>query len=513
MRSTCLFTIVFLFVAAGAVAANVTKSEHYVQDVPLTVGGTFVIENAYGDIEIVGADEPDVHAVVTKTMIGVNGDAIDDARNQTQLRIAGDEQTRILRTLAPLVRNPRWSATVTYQVRVPRTVHVRVSSSVSNTIRITNITGNVYVSNFSGTVVLKDVFGAAKAESVNGSIIFDRGGRLGANAELSTINGDIQVLVPSDASFDWIAETIAGEYRTTFPNVRGHYAGSTFRGSINAPGGPTIRTGTGTGRVFMMRKGSKPTQATALRAVLPETGTASDIAPIIRAYREQVVVSARWIYDVSVGSVWVNEVRGDAFVSTGAGEVHLGTITGTCNITSGGGPLSIGDAMGSLIARTKAGDVIVNAARAGSSLTTGGGIIRLTYSGGPTTLVSGGGDIVVRQAAGQVNAETTSGDITINVDPSSRSQRVTAKTSKGNVAVNVSPRFAADIDLTVVTNDPDANSIKTDFAGLSFSREQVNGKTVIHATGKINGGGDHVVLYAEDGGIQFMSRTGVLSSK
>lgn len=505
--------IALLFVNA-ALAANVTKTERYVQDVPMGVGGTFVLENAFGDIEIVGADEPDVHAVVVKTMVGVNDAAINEARNMTQLRIAGDEQTRILRTLVPLARNPKWSATVDYQVRVPRTAHVRVSSTASSSVRITNITGNVFVTNFSGTIYLKDVFGAAKVESTNGSIIFDRSGRLGANAELASTNGDIQVRLAPDASFDWIAETIAGGYRTTFQNVRGHFSGSTFRGTVNAPGGPTLHTASLMGRVFMLKKGTTPQQSAELVRVLPaNTSESVGLPPIIQVYREQLVIQQRWTYEVSVGSVWVNEIRGDAFINTGAGEVHLGTITGTCNVTSGGGPLSIGDAFGSLIARTKVGDVIVGASRGASSLTTGGGIIRVTYSGGPTTLVSEGGDIIVRQAAGSVNAETTSGDISINVDPASKSQRLTAKTNKGNVAVNVSPRFGADIDLTVVTNDPDANSIKTDFPGLTFSREQVNGKTVVHATGKINGGGDRVLLYAEDGGIQFMSKAGALSSR
>ena len=37
-------------------------------------------------------------------------------------------------------------------------------------------------------------------------------------------------------------------------------------------------------------------------------------------------------------------------------------------------------------------------------------------------------------------------------------------------------------------------------------REQVGGKTKIHAMGKVNGGGERVELYAEDGGIQISAR-------
>jgi len=108
----------------------------------------------------------------------------------------------------------------------------------------------------------------------------------------------------------------------------------------------------------------------------------------------------------------------------------------------------------------------------------------------------------VRQAAAAVDADTASGDISIAVDSTSRSQRVDARTAKGNVILNVTPQFAADIDATILTSDPEADTFLSDIPGLSVSRDLVGGKTRVRAIGKINGGGEKVVLHATDGDIR-----------
>ncbi|HVR41295.1 MAG TPA: hypothetical protein VMU84_19530 [Thermoanaerobaculia bacterium] len=504
-----LFTLALFFVTGAALAKNVTKSERFVQDLNLLTGGSLVVENPFGDILIVGADKPGMHAVVTKTMIGVDDDAIGEAREGTELRAAGNEKTRVLRTIAPLIRSPRWSAKVSYQIQVPRTTNIRVSSNVGD-VRIANLDGTIAVNSFAGTLILQNTSGETNVASVNGTIIFDPNGKPESDTILQTLNGDIQVLVSPDANFEWIADTLTGQYRTTL-GVRGRYLGTSFRGGFNAPGGPVIHTSTALGQVYMLKKGSLPTQARDLPKVLGLASTGPSGPPVIREFREQSV--GELALDLDFVNVFVGSVEGSASVRTGAGEIHIGSIRGTTNVDSGGGPLSFGDAFGPIIAHTEAGDVIVNAARSRSNLGTNGGVIRLAFSAGPATLESGGGDIILRHAASSVNAMTKSGDITINLDPGLKTNRVIAKTGKGNIAVNVSPRFAADVQLTVLTSDPDANVIQTDFQGLAYSREQVGGKTRIRATGKINGGGDKVELSAEDGGIQFMSHASVLSAR
>ena len=68
-------------------------------------------------------------------------------------------------------------------------------------------------------------------------------------------------------------------------------------------------------------------------------------------------------------------------------------------------------------------------------------------------------------------------------------------------------QMASDIDAMIVSAEPDVYSISSDFKGLQVTTEQVGGKTRVRAMGKINGGGERVELYAEEGDIHISNLT------
>jgi hypothetical protein len=497
-----------LLVSGSLLAANVTATSITTKEYPLNIGGTFYLENVYGNVEIIGDNSPRVLVMATQVATATDAAALNEARQQTQITVSGDANSRSVRTVFPVIRPSNWSSAVNYVVRVPRTVHVKINSGSAERVTVTNIIGNVTVKAFRGLVRLENVGGASIVENINGNVIFDPNGQPEANAHLTTINGSVIVAVDADANFEWIAESISGDIRTTLP-VRGSFVTRTsFRGGVNAPGGPTVTATSMMGKVFLLKRGTQLKEAQPVRASTAESPRSP--APLNAQLPNYVFdqVQGPFVYQASLGNIRVREARGGIRLMTGAGEVQVGPVYGNCFVMSNGGPLRIGDVLGSVNARTEAGDVIVSAAREGGTITTGGGIIRLLYTGGPTTLISGGGDIVVRQANGPINAETKSGDINITVLSTLRSQRVTAKTSKGNIVLNVSPKFAADVDATVLTSDANANVILSELPGLEIRKETVGNKVRIRATGKINGGGEKIELFAEDGGIQLTTRAG-----
>ena len=493
----------FVLAATGiASAAEFAVTDRLTREITLDVGGSFLIENPYGNVEIVGTEAPGLTIAAQKLVRGVDKAAIEEGRAQTELAIGGDSGFRVVRTLLPATRSERWTSAINYQIRVPRTVHVKVATHSSERIRVGNISGNVYVKNVNGLISLERVTGATTVESINGNVVFDTPDKPTANVTLSTINGQIEVRVAPDSNFRWAAETIKGEFRTTLP-VRGRFEGASFRGTVNSPDGPTITTASMLGDVYILGKGSIAKQAQSVRKVAtPLQVPASLPARTI----QQPLVQGSFTYSTTIGNVAIGEVRGNARVETGAGEVQLGTVSGQCDVNSLGGPLHLGDIFGPINARTRAGDILVHAARTGGTITTGGGTIRLLFNAGPVELNSGGGDIVVRQAAGPVNAETRSGDISITVDNALKATRLFAKTQKGSVSVNLPSNFAADVELTILTADPDRHVIRSDFHGLAIKREQVGNLTKVTATGKINGGGERLSLHAEDGGIQLLTK-------
>jgi DUF4097 and DUF4098 domain-containing protein YvlB len=486
----------------NASGANVTSSEKIVKEIPLGIAGSFWIDNPTGDIEIIGSDDLNVAMVAVKKVVAVDHTALEEGRDATQISIEGDASVRLVRTVVPSVRSPRWSSSVAYTLRVPRWTHVKVASKSAGRVRVANIVGNVAVKGFNGTIVLEGVTGASTVDTTNGNIIYHYTGKPTSNAQLTTVNGDVEVRMPAEASFDWLADTLGGDLRTTMP-VRGRFKGTAFHASVNVPGGPVVITQTLFGTVYLLQNGTVRTTAKSVIRVGPSP---TPKGPRPEGVFRIPIVANSFVHSENIANIEIGEIRGEARLDTRAGAITVDKVWGNCSVTTLGGPVTLGDIVGTVFARTVAGDILVNAAREGGQIMTGGGAVRLLYTGGPTSLQSAGGDIVVVQAAGPITAETHSGDITITVDPNARSQRLEAHTTQGNVIINVSPKYGAEIDATVLTSDPDANGVYSDFNGLMTKREQVGSKTKIHTTGKINGGGEKMTLSAEGGDIHITSK-------
>jgi DUF4097 and DUF4098 domain-containing protein YvlB len=498
-------SVAVILVASNALAAGLTRTERITKELPLFISGSFWIDNPVGSIEIVGSDAPGASVTVVKTLNAPDKESLKEAQEQTFISFEGDQNVRLVRTIVPPVRRG-WTSTVTYTVRVPRTVDVKVAAKMADRIRLTNIHGNVTVKSFTGTIIFDGVSGSSIVDTVNGHVIYQYQEKPRANAQIQAVSADIDVYVPADSNFNWVADTIRGDVLTNLPVRVNGMTGTQFHGAVNAPGGPTLTLQTLLGNVRMLLTGSRANNARSIRdvAVSERVSPPNLVAPRPSQRIQLPFVGGSWAFSAPIADISVAEIRGSARVETGAGEIQLGVVYGSCTVASLGGPLNLGDILGPLDARTSAGDVLVRAARYGGHVWTAGGTIRVLYTGGPMKLQSGGGDIVVRQAAGPINAETNSGDISITVDPNSRTQRIEARTTGGNVILNVSPRFGADIDAIVMTSDPDAIGIHSDF-NLTVRKEQVGNLTRIHATGKINGGGERVELYAEEGDIHITS--------
>jgi len=497
MTNRALIATIVFGLTASAFAQNGRKPIRAEHKFTISQGGSFILENPVGSIDIVGVDTPDIGATTFTTIVARTPEAYEEARKQTTVVIGGDTRKRVLRSNSAPNRTADWRANVDWAVRLPRSAHVRVISQTSVRIRVMNMAGNVHVSNVNGNVVLHNITGSAVVESINGSLVYSAP-QLGGDATLSTVNGHVTASVVPDGDFYWIADTVRGDIRTNFP-AKGTRNGNTYRATVNAPGGPTIKTSSTMGSVFLYEQGKTPVDAISVtrRAAAPGVTPVKN-GPIIVA--QPILVDFQ--YRTTLGNVMLREIYGNADISTGAGEVSLERVRGWAKIASSGGPLKFGEILGVLTASTGAGDISAETVRRGGTIATQGGTIRVTNVFGPTRFHSGGGDIIVQRAAAPIKAETSSGDIAITLDASSKTENIEAKTSKGNIVLRVAPGFAADVDATIVTTNPDADSIESDIPGLSVSRDQIGNKTRFRAVGKLNGGGERLVLEAVNGDIR-----------
>jgi hypothetical protein len=502
-----LIAVAALLPATQLFAASFA-SNRVVREFSIEPTGSVWVDNPFGSIDVIGGDGSVVSVTISRSISAPDLTAMKEAADAVAVSFEGDPKVRLMRTVMPMSRNARWNATVDYVIHVPKSVSVKIGSKSADHIRVSNVNGSVTVSGFAGTVIMEGVNGASAISMVNGKIIYDYTRSPMARAEVQAVNADIDIHMPVSAKFDWIASTLNGDILTTFPIRGGRFSETVFHGQVNGSGGPTINTTTLMGRVLLQARGSDPGDARSMRLNgANHQAVAADVllAPPVKI--QLPFHNGDWVFASSVADITVGEIRGNTRIQTGAGEVELGAVFGQCNVTSMGGPLNLGDIIGPLFAHTGAGDILVRAARQGGQVSTDGGLIRVIYAGGPMLLRSGGGDIIVRQTSGSIDAATTSGDITLTGNPRLRTLKITARTMQGNVILNVSPRFGADIDATIVTSDPDVNEMHIDFTGLTMRREQVGAKTRIRATGKVNGGGERVELYAEEGDIHISAQT------
>jgi DUF4097 and DUF4098 domain-containing protein YvlB len=513
MKSLVRFSAaVSMLLALPLIAAEGVKfvERPVYRELPLDIAGSFWLDNPVGNIEITGGDGSVVTVSVVRTIIAADNAAAKEARQLTKISLEeGDSHMRVMRTIIPPNHDPRWSVMTSYVVRVPRTVHVRIGSNAAEKIHVADIIGNVTVKAFNGTITLDSVRGASAIETVNGRVVYNYTSKPMSNAQVSATNAMIEFHLPADSNFDWIGESLRNDFFTTFP-ARVRYipsAAHAFRASINSPGGPTFTTSTILGSVQMLANGTKIADA---RSVFQQQQANEPVAtaePNVMRHIQLPIVAGALIYDIDIADLHVGEVRGNAQVTARAGSLELDRVWGECAIESHGGPLTLGEIMHRMNVHTAVGNINVRAAREGGSAATDGGSIRVLFAGGPITLRSGGGDIVIRQAGGAVYADTRSGDINITMDPTQKTAHVEAKTGRGNIMLNVNPSFAADIDATVLTSDPDADVIHSDFNGLLIKKEQVGSKTKVHAVGKINGGGERLEMYAIEGTVSISQQT------
>lgn len=516
--------------ASAAFPVNTTKKLSRL----LTIDprGALIVENVNGSVVVTGQARNNVLLEVTNHVSAVDRTAAAEAGQAAQIAFGGSEMKRAIRTvMTKPPRTAKWSVTVTYVIRVPSSIDVTVSSVHADRIHLSNLSGRVTVKNLRGHIRAHDVTGPARIDAGNGNVTMIYNRRPASNARVTSVNGSVDVRVPKGSSFSWTAETLRGDILTGVP-VRGAVQPQTssriYSGTVNLKETPRLYTASMTGRVVLAHTGEvQPV----VRSLLPKRPAAaarshSSAAPSTRAVLQQTAASMlvrppnaksflvqqtihRGDYRTrgGVGNVFIGDVQGNADLRTGAGEIVLGRVRGRCDIESSGGPINLGDVAGPMRLRTAAGDIVVRTARSGGSATTEGGNIHVVFAGGPLQLDTGGGDISVRQANGPVRATTRSGDVGITLDPAARRQEILARTGNGNIILNVNAAFGADVEATIITTDEKAHNVISELEGLSVTREKVGSRTRIRATGRLNGGGAKLELYAEEGSIVIRNRT------
>ena len=143
---------------------------------------------------------------------------------------------------------------VNFTVKVPAGVKFE-GSTVNGGVSATGLRADARASTVNGSVEVETT-GEAQAEPVNGDVKVEMGRIAGTGGmEFSTVNGGIDVTIPSGAGLDVSASTTNGDISTDFPlTVRGRFGPRHLTGTIGG-GGRALSLTTVNGSIALHKGG------------------------------------------------------------------------------------------------------------------------------------------------------------------------------------------------------------------------------------------------------------------
>jgi DUF4097 and DUF4098 domain-containing protein YvlB len=246
--SACALCI--LTVAAQASDHRGAFTEEFHQTYALTSDGRVELDNINGAVHISTWDQNEVKVDAVKYA--------DSKERLEQARIDIDSGTDHLsiRTKYPdhdLTFN--WGshnnpASVEYTLTVPRTVRLDEIKLINGSLDVTGVTGEVHASCINGRLEAHNLSGRADLSTINGHLDAKFDQLRGSSLELKSVNGSVELTIPSDSKAEIEASTVSGGIDNDFGlHVNHHsFVGHDLRGELGN-GGPRIRLSNVNGRI------------------------------------------------------------------------------------------------------------------------------------------------------------------------------------------------------------------------------------------------------------------------
>ena len=231
--------------------------EKFEQSYPLNPNGRVNVSNINGSITVEGWDRNEVRLDVTKIADSRETMAMVDVKVTAQpdhFRIETEYQNGTYNNSSSWNRNRRLE--VQYRLKVPKGAVLNEIGSVNGPISLSNFTNVIKASAVNGSVVATDLRGTIKLSTVNGEVKagFDSV-NAGTSLSFDTVNGKVNLEVPSDINATVKADTLNGSITNEFglPVRKGKYVGRDLHGRIGT-GEVQIKLSAVNGGLFIVRK-------------------------------------------------------------------------------------------------------------------------------------------------------------------------------------------------------------------------------------------------------------------
>ncbi len=258
-------------IVVEAVTDDIT--EKLDQTYPLNPNGRVSLSNINGSIVVEGWDRNEVRLEATKIADSAETMAMFDIKiDATPERLT--VETEYKRTNYSDKKS--WSRTrseVHYKLSIPRTAVLDEIEAVNGSITISNFVNITKVSAVNGTVTAKNLRGTTDLSTVNGEVACDfERVEPGSKIALSTVNGKVNLTLPSDVSATVKADTLNGNITNDFglPIRKGEYVGRDLYGRIGS-GDVQIKLDSVNGQLNIAKKNDGRTTSPATNLLPPRS--------------------------------------------------------------------------------------------------------------------------------------------------------------------------------------------------------------------------------------------------
>jgi len=215
----------------------------------LPPGGHVSVVNVQGSVLVQGWDRAEVEATVAMRSAAPT-DQLDDVQVAVEARSGGVA----FHTLYPSGLDT--PIRVDYRLRVPRQVRLDELSTLQGDIVVHDVEGSVEAHNLHGDIEGINVAGSVVAHALTGNILISLRALPDRRRPftLATINGNVDLLLPSQANADLELSTVAGNIVGDYPfQVSSTPGDSTRRAQVGA-GGVRVELRTVRGNICVGRR-------------------------------------------------------------------------------------------------------------------------------------------------------------------------------------------------------------------------------------------------------------------
>ena len=208
-----------------------------------------------GGVAVHGWDRPDVHVRARVTVRAANASDARTIASEITLTTSGGR----IRAEGPSRDGRSWRDrgwSVAYELEVPRSAELTIDAT-NGGVWIQDVRGRMDVHTVNGGISLEDVSGDIRGETTNGGVqVRVSGGKWeGPGLDVRTVNGGIDLALPSDLSAELEARAVNGGIRVDYPLTVSGLINSRreVRGTIGA-GGARIRASATNGGITITRR-------------------------------------------------------------------------------------------------------------------------------------------------------------------------------------------------------------------------------------------------------------------